>query len=474
LGSLRPTPAPSVWVGPECSFLTVGDWPCDQLALTGHDRRIEDLDLLAELGATAVRLPILWGRSDVRGVTDWRWAEERTRRAVDLGLRPVAGLLHHGFGPAGRDPLDPGWPAAFGRFAGAVASRLPVETFLPINEPLTTARFGALYGWWSPYARDASVFASLLLAECHAWLMAARAIRRVRPAAQLVVNEDIGRTVGTPRLAAIVAHHNDRRWLTFDLLTGRVDPSHPLWPRLGLTRDQRRTLDLLRREPIAPDILGLDHYMTSDRFLDDRLDRYPGFTHAVDGDARYADVELVRVGGEPHDGFARAIRDAWQRYRLPVALTEVQLAGEPHDRAAWWREAWSAAEASVADGIPVRGVTAWSTFGAYDWSSVLRHPCGAYEPGCFDVSGDGPPRRTALADVVGATARGLRDDAELVPGWWRRDNRVLYPLEAAFGERAPAERSAEERSAEERSAEERSAEERSAEERSAEERSAAA
>src|SRR5690349_22713739 len=39
-------------------------------------------------------------------------------RAIDLGLQPVVGLLHHGFGPAGRDPLDPGWPAAFGRFAG--------------------------------------------------------------------------------------------------------------------------------------------------------------------------------------------------------------------------------------------------------------------------------------------------------------------------------------------------------------------
>lgn len=431
-------PAPSIWAGPECSFLTVGDWPCDQLALTGHDRRIEDLDLLAELGATAVRLPVLWGRGSSRRSTNWRWAEERIRRAIDLGLQPVVGLLHHGFGPAGRDPLDAGWPAAFGRFAGAVASRLAVETFLPINEPLTTARFGALYGWWSPYARDPSVFASLLLAECRAWQMAARAIRRVRPAARLVVNEDIGRTVGTPRLAAIVAHHNERRWLTFDLLAGRVDPSHPMWPRLALTAEHRRTLDLLRREPIAPDILGLDHYVTSDRYLDDRLDRYPDWTHALDGDARYADVELVRVAGEPVDGFAGAIHDTWERYRLPVALTEVQLAGEGQDRAAWWREAWSAARASVADGIPVLAVTAWSTFGAYDWSSVLRRPCGAYEPGCFDVSADGQPRRTILADVVAATARGVSDDAEAVAGWWRREDRVLYPRDVASAERSTA------------------------------------
>ncbi len=437
-GLTAPAASPSVWVGPECSFLTVGDWACDQLALTGHDRRIEDLDLLAELGATGIRLPVLWGRGSGGRSTDWRWAEARVRRAVDLGLTPLLGLLHHGFGPAGHDPLGPDWPAAFGRFAGAVAARLPAETFLPINEPLTTARFGALYGWWSPYARDPSIFASLLLAECRAWLEAARAIRAVRPAALLLVNEDVGRTVGTPGVASIVAHHNERRWLTFDLLTGRVDPSHPIWRRLALTREHRRTLDLLRREPIAPDVLGLDHYVTSDRFLDDRLDRYPDHTHALDGVAQYADVELARVGGEPMEGFTAAIRDAWERYGLPVALTEVQLAGEPHDQAAWWREAWTAADRSVADGIPVVAVTAWSTFGAYDWSSLLRRPCGAYEPGCFDVSQGGTPRRTALADVVATTARGAREGAELVGGWWRRDDRALYPLASVEADPAAA------------------------------------
>jgi len=231
-------------------------------------------------------------------------------------------------------------------------------------------------------------------------------------------------------VASIVAHHNERRWLTFDLLTGRVDPSHPLWARLAITRANRRTLDVLRREPLSPDIIGVDHYITSDRFLDDRLHRYPGWTHAVDGDARYADVELVRVEATTNDGFGRAIRDAWDRYRLPVALTEVQLAGEPADQVAWWREAWAAARRASTVGIPVVAVTAWSAFGAYEWSSVLRRPCGAYEPGCFDVSMDRSPRRTALADAVAASARGGGADDALpaVRGWWHRDDRVLYPL----------------------------------------------
>ena len=428
---------PGVWAGPECSYLTVGRWQCDQLALTRHDRREDDLDRIAGLSVSAVRYPVIWGRSaDATSATDWTWAEARVGRLVELGIEPIVGLLHHGFGPEGSDPLDPGWPAAFGRYAGEVARRLPdTVSFLPINEPLTTARFGALYGWWSPYARDSETFASLLLAECEAFVEAAEAIRRVRPAARILVNEDVGRTEGTRPLAPIIDHHNERRWLTFDLLMGRVDPNHPLWPLLGGTRERRRMLDRLRRDPQPPDILGVDHYITSDRFLDDRLERYPSWTHAEEGPARYANVELVRIAGSTTDGFRGAIADTWQRYGLPVALTEVQLAGNPVDQTAWWLEAWIAAKEAVARGIPVAGVTAWSVFGAFDWSSVLREPRGSYEPGCFDIrpsrDGDGavPVRRTPLADVIAATARGT--DTPPVTGWWRRDDRTIYDPEAS-------------------------------------------
>jgi dTDP-4-dehydrorhamnose reductase len=430
---LTAQPRPEVWAGPECSYLTVGDWSCDQLALTGHDRREADIARIARLGARAVRYPVLWGRGGgPRDGTDWHWAEARLGRLADRAIRPIVGLLHHGFGPAGEDPLDPGWPVRFAAYAGDVASRFPeVRAFLPVNEPLTTARFGGLYGWWPPYARDPAVFADLVLAQCRATALATRSIRAVRPAARILVNEDVGRTVAAPNLQRVAARHNERRWLTFDLLSGRVDRTHPAWRALGGTPARRRILDELARDPAPPDVLGIDHYVTSDRYLDDRLARFPRATHAVEGDLRYADVELVRVGGVRLEGFARAISDTWQRYGLPIALTEVQLAGEPDDQVSWWREAWTAAVDAAASGIPVAGVTAWSVFGAYEWASVLRSPCGGYEAGCFDVSGGGRPRATPLARAVAATAAGERGRRAAARGWWRRDDRVLYEPEAA-------------------------------------------
>jgi dTDP-4-dehydrorhamnose reductase len=439
VGGLTEAPGPpAVWAGPECAHLTVGTWACDQLALTGHDRRPDDIRRLADLAVSAVRYPVLWGRGGGRGDgTDWAWAEDRLERLAAAGVAPIVGLLHHGFGPAGLDPLDPAWADRFGAYAGEVARRYPgVTSFLPLNEPLTTARFGALYGWWPPYARDPTAFAALLLALCRGIAAAARAIRRERPASTLIVNEDVGRTLASAGCRAVARRHDERRWLGFDLLTGRVDPSHAAWRALATTSANRRILDELRVDPVDPDILGIDHYVTSDRYLDNRLARFPAWTHAVEGELRYADVELVRVAGHEAAGFDAAIGDTWARYRRPLALTEVQLAGEPADQASWWLEAIASARTAAASGIPVRAVTAWSVFGAFDWASVLRDPRGAYEAGCYDVSPDGPPVQTALAGVVRASAAGLRRAER--PGWWRRPDRVLYRPDARRVSRSSA------------------------------------
>ena len=58
---LCPTPL-ELWAGFECTLNRVGDAQHDQLALTGHYGRLDDLDRLAELGVRTIRYPILWER----------------------------------------------------------------------------------------------------------------------------------------------------------------------------------------------------------------------------------------------------------------------------------------------------------------------------------------------------------------------------------------------------------------------------
>ena len=144
-------PRLELWAGLECTVNRVGAEYVDQLELSGHAHRLTDLDLLADLGVRTVRYPVLWERVADRGLeeADWSWADERLGRLRELGIRPVVGLVHHGSGPRETSLLDPRFPERLAEYARAVAERYPwVDAYTPVNEPLTTARFSALYGHW--------------------------------------------------------------------------------------------------------------------------------------------------------------------------------------------------------------------------------------------------------------------------------------------------------------------------------------
>jgi dTDP-4-dehydrorhamnose reductase len=385
---------------------------------------------------------VLWERTAPDGLdnADWRWPDERLSRLRDLGIRPIVGLVHHGSGPRRTHLLDPAFAHGLARFAGAVAARYPhVEHWTPVNEPLTTARFSALYGHWYPHARSSRDFVRALLNECRATARSMRAIREVNPAARLVQTEDIGTTFATRRLAYQARFENLRRFLSLDLLAGRVDRCHPLWPWLvGDGGASERELDALVSEPCSPDVIGVNYYVTSDRFLDERLARYPARTHGGNGRDHYADVEAARVRARGIVGHFDVLRLVATRYRAPLAITEVHLGGPPEEQIRWLAEAWEAARAARADGVNVCGVTAWSAFGAYDWDALLVMRRGHYEAGLFDVRGL-EPRPTALAGVARELAVGGSSAHPLLAadGWWRRPSRLCF---APSGPAAPVTR----------------------------------
>ncbi len=80
-----------------------------------------------------------------------------------------------------------------------------------------------------------------------------QAIRAVNPSAVLVQTEDLGTISGTPTLRPQIAFENERRWLTWDLLLGRVDRGHRLWRFLRDCGLSVAELDLLRDEPCPRD-----------------------------------------------------------------------------------------------------------------------------------------------------------------------------------------------------------------------------
>ena len=181
-----------------------------------------------------------------------------------------------------------------------------------------------------------------------------------------------------------------------------------------------------RESPIAPDILGLNYYLTSDRYLDDRLDRYPRETHGGNGRIRYADVDAVRARPGGIAGHEAHLLSAWRRYRIPLAMTEVHLGCTREEQMRWLSESWKAAERARARGTDVRAVTAWALLGSFNWDSLVTRDEGHYEPGVFDVRGSAP-RPTALAGVVTSLAASDTPQHPALDGvpWWRRPERLI-------------------------------------------------
>jgi dTDP-4-dehydrorhamnose reductase len=423
-------PQIEIWGGVECTLNRVGNVWHDQVERSGHARRASDLDLFAGLGIRTLRYPLLWERVAPHSLDqpDWSWTDERLARMRELGITPIAGLVHHGSGPSYTSLLDPNFPPLLARFAEQVAQRYPwITDYTPVNEPLTTARFSGLYGVWYPHCRSDKAFVRALLNQVWGTVLAMQAIRRVNPAARLIQTEDCGRCYGTTRTSRQVRFENHRRWLTWDLLTGRVDARHPVRKFLlkhGATTEE---LDRLQAHATPPSVVGLNYYLTSDRYLDHRLQHYPSNTHGGNGLIRYADVEAVRAREEGIAGHEAHLLEAWRRYRIPVALTEVHLACTREEQVRWLLEAWQGAQAAARQGARVVAITPWALLGSFDWDSLVTMPRGHYEAGAFDVR-SAAPRATRVASAIRQLASGTMPARRSVQpqGWWRRPTRLLY------------------------------------------------
>ncbi len=421
-----------IWGGVEATVNRVGEAFFSQLAQSGHDDRLGDIDLIADLGIRAIRYPVLWERVAPVSLDSPSWdkSDAALARLTQREIGVIAGLLHHGSGPIYTSLVDPGFPEQFARFARMVASRYPwIHRYTPVNEPLTTARFSGLYGKWHPHGRDPRTFATALLNQCRGTVLAMREIRRINPAAELVQTEDLGKTYSTTALAYQAEFNNELRWLASDLLCGRVDRHHALWHWLthccAISETQ---LAWFLETPCAPDVLGANYYVTSERFLDEGIAAYPVRYHGGNGRDAYADIEAARSLATPTGGLKPLLLEAWQRYRIPIAVTECHIDATRDDYLRWVVENWSATLAAQYDGAEIVAFTVWSLLGAFDWNSLLTERRGYYEPGAFDIRGS-HPRRTAVGKLVAEIAAGKPPSHPVLssPGWWNRKDRFFSP-----------------------------------------------
>ncbi|MGZ5190076.1 MAG: family 1 glycosylhydrolase, partial [Flavisolibacter sp.] len=394
--------SPDIWGGLECTINRVNNNFFDQFAYSGHYEREADIDSIAALGIKKLRYPVLWEKHQpaIDTLIDWTWTEKRLNKIRGHNIDVIAGLVHHGSGPSFTQLADRNFPNLLAAYAKQVAEKFPwIEYYTPINEPLTTARFSGLYGLWYPHQKNTKSFMQMLLNELKGTVLAMQEIRKINPNAKLVQTEDLGKTYSTKPLNYQAKFENERRWLTFDILCGRFDKNHKLWKYFTKFSIPREDFQFFLDNPCPPDIFGFNYYLTSERFLDHRTQLYPSHTQGGNNRHRYVDVEAVRVELDEETGIEVLLREAWQRYKKPIAITEVHLHCTREEQLRWFKQVWESANRLKAEGMDLRAVTSWAILGSFGWNKLLTSAGGDYEPGVFDLR-SGTLRPTALAKFI--------------------------------------------------------------------------
>lgn len=333
--------------------------PLDEYASTDHyGQWREDFDRIAEIGATTVRYGLPWYRvNPAPDEWNWEWADEVIRYAVvDLGLDLILDLVHYGT-PAWLTGsfVDPDYPRAVAEYAGAVAARYAglVDKFTPLNEPLVTASFTGARAIWPPYESGDAGWARVIVGVSAGIQAAIKAIKAAQPGA-IIAHVEATHVWETGDVE-LVAHRDAlrlRNFLPTDLVFGRVTPDHALYSWLIGVGIDANALARFQEPCPRPDLIGVNFY------------------------PELSCRELVRIDGEPvgvaYNGWDAGLRQVteefWERYGVPVFVSETGVEGEPKHLASWIDAVAALAVELRAEGVDLRGITWWPLFDFVDWS----------------------------------------------------------------------------------------------------------
>jgi beta-glucosidase len=397
---LGPRPEDFIWAsGVEDTFVPQtrpGHRALDEYELMGHYQHWrEDLALAKQLGVQALRWGVPWYRVEpLPGEFDWRWTDEVIPYLVEeLGITPIVDLMHYGC-PfwLRREFASDEYPRAVAAYAGAFAERYKqlVRWYTPLNEPIVNALMCGRRGLWPPYLRGDSGYIRVMLQLAKGIQRTVAALKSADPDARMVHVEATGLSrAAREDLAALAVEDQRRGFLCYDLITGRVAPDHPLFT--WLVRNGARPDDLreLGRDPIALDVIGLNFYP-----------QWSTQQMSIDAQGRLTYRATEKDGA----GFEQLIDDYYQRYQVPVMVTETSAKGRHEVRARWLEASVGAIRRLRGRGVPVLGYTWFPMFTMIDWR--YRHgrsPLEDYriELGLFTIdesSSDGRWRATPMVE----------------------------------------------------------------------------
>jgi beta-glucosidase/6-phospho-beta-glucosidase/beta-galactosidase len=318
----------------------------------------EDLTLARNLGLQAIRWGVPWYRVEPhRGQFDWEWVDQVLSYIIDeLGITPIIDLMHYGC-PfwLQREFANVEYPGAVAEYAAAFAGRYKdlVRWYTPLNEPIVNALMCGKRGLWPPYLRGDGGYLRIMMQLVKGIRNTVTAIKETDPDSIMVHVEATGMSRAARRDLEVLAIEEQRRgYLCYDLLTGRVADDHPLFTWLVRNGASPDDLAALAGDPLALDVIGMNFYpqwSTQEIHVDRR------------GRVAYRPVEHNGAG------FAALIKDYYDRYKVPIIITETSAFGAEDERSRWLKASIEAVRHLRSQGVPVLGYTWFPLFTMIDW-----------------------------------------------------------------------------------------------------------
>lgn len=339
----------------------------------------EDIRLMKELGANSYRFSIEWSRLEpVEGRYDeaaWAHYAEQIRKLKAAGITPMVTLLHFTLPQwlAQRGgAIAPDFPDKFGAFSAEAAKRFGAEVDLwcTINEPNVVMYQGYVLGIFPPGKKSNEEAARAFAGLVRAHAASAKALRQHAPRAKIGVAINL------------VELQPKQRWNLFDWISSRMAVNAFNWAFYDSIRAGRivfgapgfPSLD----EPLeglagSADFFGANYYR---RDLLHFAPSAPGMVENSAGPGPKNDL-----GWEIYpEGLLSILREAHQRYQLPIYITENGIADTDGDlRADYLRRHFYAVSVALQEGIPVRGYFHWSLLDNFEWAEGFEPRFGLYQ-----------------------------------------------------------------------------------------------
>lgn len=331
----------------------------DEYELTQHYQLWKrDFDLVAETGVKYLRWGIPWYRVQLASNQwDWEWTDKALDYMVNVKrITPILDLMHYGT-PLWLDNsfMNSSYPQRVAEYAQKVVARYKslARYYTPLNEPMVNADMCGNKAEWPPYLSGDDGYVKMTLALAKGIVLATQAIQAEQPNAITVQVEALWHTFTQDEsLMAQATHDNARQFLCFDLTTGFVNADYVLKSYLHKHGATDSDLDWFNTNAVTFDIFGANFYPWSYGELKKRPD---GSTQYIAAKTSGAAIALV-------------IRKAYERYRLPIMVTETSANADIAGRALWMDETLDTVRALRREGVPVVGYTWFPLFTMIDWN----------------------------------------------------------------------------------------------------------